>query len=166
MGHEHGRASTGKQMNRLHEKGLISDARGKAKSIVFTENGLKQAEHLLGKLFSKVTTGGARQPSAHVYAIVRLDGPVESSDDCVYVKEIVSTQAIAEAEVQRLNELNADKHCKYFWQITRLFPENRSAGKRKGEYVHSCLHRITLSTATHPVESGDSCIQRHGTDGA
>ncbi len=40
-------------MSRLHEKGFISDPRGKAKSVVFTEEGLAQAKLLLEKLFSK-----------------------------------------------------------------------------------------------------------------
>jgi hypothetical protein len=40
-------------MNRLHEKGFISDPRGKAKSIIFTEEGLAQAKLLMEKLFSK-----------------------------------------------------------------------------------------------------------------
>lgn len=39
-------------MNRLHAKGLISDPVGKAKSVVFTEQGLKQAETLLQSLFA------------------------------------------------------------------------------------------------------------------
>ena len=39
-------------MNRLHEKGLISDPRGKAKSVVFTEAGLIEAQRLLQELFS------------------------------------------------------------------------------------------------------------------
>ena len=38
-------------MDRLHERGLISDPKGKAKSIVFTEEGLKQSEELFEKLF-------------------------------------------------------------------------------------------------------------------
>jgi Domain of unknown function (DUF6429) len=40
-------------MNRLHEKGFISDPRGKAKSVVFTEEGLIEAERLLKKMFTK-----------------------------------------------------------------------------------------------------------------
>ncbi|HLQ27423.1 MAG TPA: DUF6429 family protein [Acidiferrobacterales bacterium] len=40
-------------MNRLHEKGLISNPVGIAKSIVFTEHGLKESERLLNKLFTK-----------------------------------------------------------------------------------------------------------------
>ena len=39
-------------MNRLHEKGFISDPRGKAKSVVFTEEGLAEAHKLLVELFS------------------------------------------------------------------------------------------------------------------
>ncbi|MDT8445200.1 MAG: DUF6429 family protein [Desulfuromonadales bacterium] len=39
--------------NRLHEKGLICDPAGKAKSVVFTESGLKQAEQIFKKLFAK-----------------------------------------------------------------------------------------------------------------
>ncbi|MDP2859911.1 MAG: DUF6429 family protein [Bacillota bacterium] len=39
-------------MNRLHQRGLISDPRGKAKSVVFTEEGLREARRLLEELFS------------------------------------------------------------------------------------------------------------------
>ena len=39
--------------NRLHEKGLIYDPVGKSKSVVFTDDGLQQAEALFKKLFSK-----------------------------------------------------------------------------------------------------------------
>ncbi|MFN2443780.1 MAG: DUF6429 family protein, partial [Thermoanaerobaculia bacterium] len=41
-------------MNRLHEKGLISDPVGKAKSVSFTEDGLAEAERLAGELFGKM----------------------------------------------------------------------------------------------------------------
>jgi len=40
-------------MNRLHEQGYITDPRGKAKSVVFTEEGLQRAERLLDELFGK-----------------------------------------------------------------------------------------------------------------
>jgi hypothetical protein len=53
-------------MNRLHAKGLISVPRGKAKSIVFTEKGLQEAERLLEKLFSKDNAAGARQPGERI----------------------------------------------------------------------------------------------------
>jgi hypothetical protein len=40
-------------MNRLHAKGLISDPVGKAKSVVFTEEGLTKAEALMQLLFAQ-----------------------------------------------------------------------------------------------------------------
>ena len=39
-------------MDRLHAKGLISDPVGKAKSVMFTEEGLREAERLFGELFA------------------------------------------------------------------------------------------------------------------
>jgi hypothetical protein len=38
-------------MARLHQKGYISDPRGQAKSVAFTEQGLKESERLLSNLF-------------------------------------------------------------------------------------------------------------------
>ncbi|MGI9354543.1 MAG: DUF6429 family protein [Rhizobiaceae bacterium] len=38
-------------MNRLHEKGLISDPVGKAKSVVFTEEGLRRSQKAFSRLF-------------------------------------------------------------------------------------------------------------------
>jgi hypothetical protein len=38
-------------MNRLHEKGFISDPHGKAKSVVFTEEGFERSRKLLEQLF-------------------------------------------------------------------------------------------------------------------
>ncbi len=40
-------------MNRLHEQGYITDPRSKAKSVVFTEEGLERAKRLLEGLFTK-----------------------------------------------------------------------------------------------------------------
>ncbi len=40
-------------MNRLHEQGYITGPRGKAKSVVFTEEGLERAKRLLEELFTK-----------------------------------------------------------------------------------------------------------------
>jgi hypothetical protein len=44
-------------LNRLHAKGLISNPVSKAKSVVLTEEGLKEAERLCEKLFG---TGAAK----------------------------------------------------------------------------------------------------------
>lgn len=38
-------------MSRLHERGLISDPVSKAKSVAFTEEGLRQAEAAFHRLF-------------------------------------------------------------------------------------------------------------------
>ena len=47
-------------MARLHDKGFISDPRGKTKSVVFTEIGLEEAERLLGDLFGVKPPGPIR----------------------------------------------------------------------------------------------------------
>ena len=39
-------------MNRLHDNGFISEPRGKAKSVMFTEAGLTEARRLLDEFFS------------------------------------------------------------------------------------------------------------------
>ena len=53
--HDHGRAWKGfdwDAMNRLHEKGMISNPVSKAKSVVLTEEGEREAERLFNKLFT------------------------------------------------------------------------------------------------------------------
>ncbi len=61
-----------------------------------------------------------------VYAIIRHDP--RSQDYPFTVKEIVYSFELAQAEVNRLNELKAGKHSFYSWQYTRLYPPGRSAG--------------------------------------
>ena len=39
-------------LDRLHKKGFISDPVSKAKSVTFTEEGLREAEHLFRELFA------------------------------------------------------------------------------------------------------------------
>ena len=39
-------------LDRLHRQGFISDPVGKAKSVVFTAEGLREAERLFGQLFA------------------------------------------------------------------------------------------------------------------
>ena len=46
-------------MGRLYEQDYITDPRSKAKSVVFTEEGLERARHLLEKLFGKDTEPAA-----------------------------------------------------------------------------------------------------------
>ena len=40
-------------LNRLHEKGYISNPVGKAKSVLLTEEGLRESERLFYKFFAK-----------------------------------------------------------------------------------------------------------------
>jgi len=40
-------------MNRLHQKGFISDPVGKAKSVLLTDEGLRESERLFKELFAK-----------------------------------------------------------------------------------------------------------------
>jgi len=40
-------------MERLHEKGCISDPVGKARSVYFTDEGLQKSERLLQQMFGK-----------------------------------------------------------------------------------------------------------------
>jgi hypothetical protein len=55
------------------------------------------------------------------YAVIRLDlDRIYSDEDRYTVKRIVWTEDQAAAEVERLNRLNADKNCRYFWQYTRV----------------------------------------------
>ena len=54
--HDHWRAWKGfdwDAMGRLHEKGLISDPVGKAKSVVFSEEGLRRSEALFQEMFCR-----------------------------------------------------------------------------------------------------------------
>jgi Domain of unknown function (DUF6429) len=44
-------------MNRLHEKGLISDPASKAKSVALTECGLKESERLFENFFGSFGCG-------------------------------------------------------------------------------------------------------------
>lgn len=59
----------------------------------------------------------------HAFAIVRVDGNIDISEEpsnLIVVKNVVWSEETAESEVARLNRLNADKGCVYFWTITRV----------------------------------------------
>jgi hypothetical protein len=62
-----------------------------------------------------------------VHVVVRLDsfGPEVPAEHAVTVTAVLPTYDEAEAEAARLNELNADKGCRYFCQTTRYYPEGR-----------------------------------------
>jgi uncharacterized protein DUF6429 len=41
-------------LNRLHDKGMIGNPVGRAKSVVFTEEGLRESERLFEQMFMKI----------------------------------------------------------------------------------------------------------------
>ena len=63
-----------------------------------------------------------KKATRQVFAIVRLDkflAEVSPPENTITVKEVVLTQEEAESEVHRLNAINRDKGCHYFWHTTR-----------------------------------------------
>ncbi|MEY4394997.1 MAG: hypothetical protein ACO3GX_16885 [Gemmataceae bacterium] len=60
----------------------------------------------------------------HIYAIIRLERDVITGElldrNLVTIKKLVRSRENAEQEVDRLNKLNSDKGCDYYFQITRL----------------------------------------------
>jgi hypothetical protein len=58
----------------------------------------------------------------HVYAIVRIDLPVnpKNPENNIAVVKVFSSQPDAEAEARRLNEVNKEKECTYILYTTRL----------------------------------------------
>ena len=58
-----------------------------------------------------------------LYAVFRIDevagASVENMAERITVKEVVLTMEEADAEVERLNDLNRKKGCRYFWQSTK-----------------------------------------------
>lgn len=65
------------------------------------------------------------------FAIVRLDRyllELAELRNCVTIKRIVWSMEAAEADVARLNQLNAEKGSEYFWQATRVAIRDASSG--------------------------------------
>lgn len=42
-------------LNRLHARGLITDPKSKARSVIFTEDGLEESQRLFAELFGRNT---------------------------------------------------------------------------------------------------------------
>ena len=72
-----------------------------------------------------------------IVAYIRNPFPKQDEDEgpgillngySVTLKEIVTSVELAKNEVKRLNEINSDKGCRYFWQASRLFPDGKSFG--------------------------------------
>lgn len=58
----------------------------------------------------------------HVFVILRADAYDEGEQvsEHVVVKKVVSTKPRAEEEVERLNALNAQRGCRYYFEIAQF----------------------------------------------
>ena len=58
----------------------------------------------------------------HVYAIVRIDAPVDEAnpENSVAVVKVLDSKQSAEKETARLNKINAGKNCVYSMCVTRM----------------------------------------------
>jgi hypothetical protein len=70
------------------------------------------------------------QPHAkyqHVYPIVRIDLPIDDRNltNRVTVVKVLTSQQGAEIEASRLNQINADKSCTYFYCTSRLIEQDQ-----------------------------------------
>jgi hypothetical protein len=63
-----------------------------------------------------------------LHAVVRHDEYAREIANAVTVVAVVPTKAEAVAEVDRLNDLNAGKRCRYFWTPAKYYPDGRDAG--------------------------------------
>ena len=61
-----------------------------------------------------------------MYPIVRIDPPLDQADPTnrITMVKVLVSQLAAEAEVLRLNKINADKSCMYFYRTSRLIEES------------------------------------------
>lgn len=58
----------------------------------------------------------------HVYAVVRIDFPVDADqpENSVSVVKVFASKEAAERDTARLNAVNADKCCAYHTYVTRM----------------------------------------------
>ena len=68
---------------------------------------------------------GGQAGKIQVYAVIRIEAELTDPEQAVSVTEILPTIEQAEAEVARLNRVNAAKGCRYVWQATRYFTGGR-----------------------------------------
>lgn len=72
------------------------------------------------------------------FVIVRVDdfvGKDAPLSQKVTVKEVLWSEGAAEAEVERFNRVNGERGCIYFWQATRVLPEDEGPSEEIVETV-------------------------------
>jgi hypothetical protein len=97
--HDRARAWKGfdwEAMNRLHNQRYITDPRGKAKSVVFTEEGLERARRLLEEMFTKRAepTAPAAELRLKLFRYPGLLGQVDGIGDGTLHSETSSYEAM------------------------------------------------------------------------
>ena len=66
----------------------------------------------------------------HVFAVVRIDTDLlsgQSLDNAFTIVKALRKREDADREVERLNDVNADKSCNYFVQLCRLEKQTQEA---------------------------------------
>ena len=102
-------------MDRLYEAGYITEPKGKAKSIVFTDEGLERASRLLKKLFGKQAESGTAEahddcndlPKRKVTTVAApaelgrssIPKAAETNEECVMAGGISLTELVQEMEI-------------------------------------------------------------------
>lgn len=71
----------------------------------------------------------------HVYPIARIDIPFDQAypTNTFTVVKVLMSQAEAEAEVSRLNQVNAGKSCVYLYCTSRLVEKDGSSAPEDAE---------------------------------
>ena len=62
-----------------------------------------------------------------VYAILRIDKYIRSTEDQIAVQAVLPSLEEAKAEVERLNAMRDQDRVTYIWRATRFYPEGRHA---------------------------------------
>lgn len=73
----------------------------------------------------------SRKTKERVYAVLRAEEEVTNPEWHITVTKVLRSQSAAEQEVARLNQLNAEKGCRYFLQATQLV-EDEAGGDGEG----------------------------------
>lgn len=84
--------------------------------------------------FPNATTAARCHPAwvnrkTEAHAVVRYDVYIADIADAISIVAVVPTRDEAEAEVERLTAVNADKGSRYFWVPTRYYPEGRGVSQ-------------------------------------
>ena len=95
----------------------------------------------------------------HVYPIVRIDTPIDQTDPTsrITVVKVLTSQVAAEAEVSRLNQVNAEKSCIYFCCTSRLIEQSMDSPKLVESRFFTNLPR---AAALHCHPLGEKTVKR------